>query len=291
MGAVRTSFGQAAHLCLGRRHGGLVGRQVGRFLLQLARVTGTGGESGAGRVLELPAHLECGGALLQDRSEGEGLVLDFAAFYSFGQLGELRIGPAIAGVRTVGLIGAHGLAQTERGLHGEVVDLALAQVDQGEVRFGEVGRVARLVDVLLAVEESLGEILQLGCPLVAVLTATGHVGLVAASNINQAVGDGSEQSLLTRFVAGSRIFIGHPLPLSLEIAYNVFPDFHVGHCGLETSIRHVGSCLVPFLSNRMSISLGFFIRPLPPLHSLPFLTWLPFPVPPFCFLHAPPFLP
>ena len=95
-----------------------------------------------------------------------------------------------------------------------------------------------LVHLNLAVEESLGEVLQLICPLVAVLTSARHVGLVAAADVHQTVGDGSEEALLTGLVASGLVLLDHPLPLLLEVAHHVLPDLHVEHSRLEASLGH-----------------------------------------------------
>ena len=120
--------------------------------------------------------------------------------------------------------------------------LCLAAVYEGEVGLGDVGRVAGLVHVLLAVEERLGEVLQLGSSLVTVLAATGHVGLVAASNVHQTVGDGSEEALLTGLVASGLVLLDHPLPLLLEVAHDVLPDLHEVDGLLEAVVIQAAGC-------------------------------------------------
>merc|ERR550532_2791823 len=261
--------GEAGHLLLGRRHGGVVGRQVGRLLGQLAGVAGAGGEGGVGVVLELPAHAEGGGAVLQGRRDGRRLLVGLAGLQLVDVAVEIAVGPAVAGVRAVGLLPPVGLVVAEAGLLVKVVRQLLAPGDEGVVGLGDVGRVAGGVHGDLAGEESIGEVLELSCPLVTVLAATGHVGLVTSTDVHKAMGGRCEESLLAVLVASGLVLLHHPLPLLLEVAHDVLPDLHVVHGLLKAFVVQycfLSGCLFP---------LGTVVSVLPLSSVLPSLPSLP----------------
>ena len=193
-----------------------------------------------GVILVLPALPKGRGAVLQGSRDGRRLLVGLAGLQLVDGVVERVVGPAVAGVRAVGLLAPVGLLVAGGGLRGEVVHQLLAPGDEGHVGLGDVGRVAGLVHRDLAVEEGLGEVLQLQGPRVAVLPAAGHVGLVASSNVHQPVGGRGEQALLARLVASGLVLLDHPLPLLLEVAHDVLPDLHEVHGLAEAEVGQAG---------------------------------------------------
>ena len=83
-----------------------------------------------------------------------------------------------------------------------------------------------LVHLNLAVEESLGEVLELGCPLVAIDPTTGHVALVTSPNIHQSQSHRGKQTFLPGLAAPCGVLLRHPALLLLEVGHGVLPQLH-----------------------------------------------------------------
>ena len=168
-----------------------------------------------------------GGELLGD---GLGFIVDLARLESVDCGVENTVSEAFTSVSAVGLgtIEANGLGETGPCLGLEGGGEVVAEVDEGHVGLGEVGRVAGLVDVDLAVEQSLGQVGQLLGSGAGVGSSTRQVALVTTSNINQLEGDGGEHSLLARLASSGIILLGHPAVGLVIVSNDVSPDPHVG---------------------------------------------------------------
>ena len=93
-----------------------------------------------------------------------------------------------------------------------------------------------LVHLNLAVEEGLGEVLQLESPLVAIDPTTGHVGLVTSPNIYQSQSHRGKQTFLPGLAATRRVLLRHPALLLLEVGHGVLPQLHEENGLGETSL-------------------------------------------------------
>ena len=226
--------GQAAHLLLGGGQARVVGGQGRGLGRQLGRVLGTRHDGRDRVVFVLSAHTEGLLTLAQLLGDGLGAVGGLAGLDGLRGLVELRPHPAPARVRHVGLGAADGLVEAglDRGL--EVAGEVLAHGDEGGVWLREVGGVARGVHAQLAVEQRLGEVLELHGAGVVVGAAAGHVGLVAAANVHQLEGDRGEGSLLAGLALSCAVLLRHPLVLFLEVSNNILPQLHVENCVFET---------------------------------------------------------
>ena len=103
---------------------------------------------------------------------------------------------------------------------------------------GEGGGIAGLVDIILAVKQSVSEVLQLESSIVVSPARTGELRLVTTTEVHQSPSCRSKDSFLARLVTSSYVLLLHSLLLLLKVGDDVLPHPHDSQGLLQADIRH-----------------------------------------------------
>ena len=101
---------------------------------------------------------------------------------------------------------------------------------------GEGGGIAGLVDIILAVKQSVSEVLQLESSIVVSPARTGELRLVTTTEVHQSPSCRDKDSFLAGLVTSCSVLLLHSLPLLLKVGDDVFPHFHDGDGLFEAGV-------------------------------------------------------
>ena len=128
--------------------------------------------------------------------------------------------------KTVNFLTSNRSIKTVLGGHLELDDQVFTHGDEGHVGLGEGGGIAGLVDTILAVKQSVSEVLQLESSIVVSPARTGELRLVTTTEVHQSPSCRSKDSFLARLVTSSSVLLLHSLLLLLKVGDDVLPHLH-----------------------------------------------------------------
>ena len=200
-------------------------------LLQFLRLRLTDQDGGHGLVLVFPTQTERLGAVSKGVFNVFSLLYKLTVLSSLGNLLEVVIGPAVAGIRQAGLVIPDGLVNTLLGLRLEFFRLLFTRTNRRYVE--ALWRLTDGLDIVLAIKEKTCEVRQLLRTRSVIAAPTGQLRHLTPTNLPKSHCNGNKESTLPRLALTSVSLSLDPLALSGKVGDDVLPHPHDGHCLLK----------------------------------------------------------